>query len=641
MNKPVIICVDDEKTVLASLRDQLRRSFGKDYLIELAESGEEVLEIFSEFAETDTEIPVIISDQIMPGMKGDELLIQIHANYPKTLKILLTGQASTDAVGNAVNFANLYRYVAKPWDEIDLCLTVKEALRRYFQEQELAQKNQELQKSNQELEQFNLSLEHKIQERTAELEIAKQTAEAANRAKSTFLANMSHELRTPLNAIIGFSQLISRSPILPTELQDNINIINTSGEYLLTLINNVLDLSKIEADKITLNSNSFNLHRLLDDVENLLHLKAENKGLKFNFYCNKNAPIYVETDEIKLRQVLINLLNNAIKFTSEGSVTLRVSSILEQGNHSARIQFEIEDTGAGIAADELDSLFEAFTQTKTGREAQEGTGLGLIISRKFVQLMGGEITVKSEINKGTVFTFDIKANIVDAAKVETQQPKRHVIALEPNQPAYKILVVDDNSIGRQLLIQLLKPLGFELQEASNGQEAVEIWHKWQPHLIWMDMRMPVMDGVEAAKEIKSTIQGDSTVIIALTASALEEDKAIILSSGCDDFMRKPFQQSEIFEMLKLYLGVRYIYDEHEIKTNLMSTKTPKLTAQDLVGLPNNWLTDVHQATLEGDITLLQSLIEQIRPQDESIATALANLASQYDFEQLLTLTEIS
>ena len=644
MSKPVIVCVDDEKTVLASMRDQLRRSFGNEYLIEIADSGEEVLEIFTELTNLGTEIPVIISDQIMPGMKGDELLIKIHADYPKTLKILLTGQASIDAVAKAVNFAKLYSYVAKPWNETDLTLTVKEALRRYFQERELDKKNQEL-------EELNFSLEQKVKERTAELEIAKQKAEAANVAKSAFLANMSHELRTPLNAIIGFSQLMTRSPILPPELQENANIINSSGEYLLQLINNILDLSKIEAGKINSNKQSFNLYDLLDDLKKMFMIKAANEGLQLDFQRHPNVPKYVNTDELKLRQVLINLLGNAIKFTSEGGVALRVSSISERENphdqapaspgaKTTKIYFEVEDTGAGIAAEELNSLFEAFTQTQTGKQAQEGTGLGLIISRKFVQLMGGDITVKSQFGKGSIFAFDIQASVVNAADVESKQPKPRVIALEPNQPGYKILVVDDKSTNRQILLQLLKPLGFELQEASNGQEALEIWEKWEPHLIWMDMRMPVMDGYSATQRIKATSQGQATAIIALTASVLNEENVAFFSSGCDDFIRKPFRESEIFEAMKKHLGVRYIYDEPELKADANAPPPQNLTPKDLAVLPADWLSELHQATLEGDVTSIEILIEQIRPQHQAIATALANLASQYEFEQLLSLTQL-
>jgi len=414
------------------------------------------------------------------------------------------------------------------------------------------------------------TLEQRVADRTAQLAIAKEKAEVANFAKSTFIANMSHELRSPLNAILGFSQVMTRSQTLPPEHQDNVSIITRSGEHLLTLINQVLDLSKIEAGRTILIEKNFDLYRLLDDLEDIFHLKAEDKRLQLLFERTPDLPRYICTDEVKLRQVLINLLNNAIKFTQEGGVSVRVRSVMGNGslviengeeNSHYQLHFEVEDTGLGIALEELDSLFEAFVQTQTGKDAQEGTGLGLPISRKFVQLMGGEMSVSSEVGRGTLIKFAIQVSVVDAADIETKQPTRRVIALEPNQPRYRILIVDDKPINRQLLIKLLNPLGFELREASNGKETIEVWNSWEPHLIWMDMRMPVMDGYEATKQIKATTKGQATAIIALTASALEEERAVVLSAGCDDFLRKPFREADIFAIMNKHIGVRYIYED--------------------------------------------------------------------------------
>src|ERR671933_344656 len=313
----------------------------------------------------------------------------------------------------------------------------------------------------------NQELELRVTQRTAELAKAKEAAEVANEAKSTFLANMSHELRSPLNAILGFAQLMTRSRSLPPEQMENVGIITRSGEHLLTLINQVLDLSKIEAGRTTLNEKNFDLYRLLDDLEDMFQLKADDKHLELLIDRTPDVPRYVCTDEVKLRQVLINLLNNSLKFTSEGGVSVRVrttghdtdfehrctdnadyytdSSCVYPCNNPRRavLCFEVEDTGAGIDSEELDNLFEAFVQTKTGKESQEGTGLGLPISRKFVQLMGGEMTVSSEVGKCTTFKFDIKVDIVEASDIETKQSTRQIIALEPNQPRYRILIVDD------------------------------------------------------------------------------------------------------------------------------------------------------------------------------------------------------
>jgi signal transduction histidine kinase/CheY-like chemotaxis protein len=368
------------------------------------------------------------------------------------------------------------------------------------------------------------------------LEKAKLEAEAANRAKSQFLSKMSHELRTPLNAILGFTQVMAHDDSLTKEQKEHLGIINRSGEHLLELINEILSMAKIEAGQVTLNENCFDLYRLLDSIEDMLRLKANSKGLELIFERSLDLPQYIRTDESKLRQVLINLVENAIKFTQTGSVTLRVRGgdgspyppILPSSSAQSRITFEVEDTGPGIASDELCTLFNPFVQTQIGRQSMEGTGLGLAISRQFVRMMGGEITVSTQLGRGTIFTFDIQVDLATKADEEAIAIRRRIIGLEPNQPTYRILVVEDALENRQLLLKLLKPLGFEVREAANGQEAIALWESWSPHLIFMDILMPVIDGYEATQQIKRTPNGHNTVIIALTASAFEEQREDIL-----------------------------------------------------------------------------------------------------------------
>ncbi len=1045
-NKPVIICVDDEPIILESLKIELKKALGEEHLLETAEGGEDALELIEELLEEGCEIVAVISDYLMPNIRGDELLKQIHRISPKTIKIMLTGQADLEAVANTIKYAKLYRYISKPWQSEDLKLTVKEAVNSYFMEKQLAEQNGQLQKLNLELEtlveertaqlrlseekfakafrsspnpititrlkdgryleineafchtigysaaeildrtalelnfweskeardqllkmldekkkvlnyEFNFrtkhgelrtgllsaeiidihgetcvisviqdisdrklaeeklravatslaaaqriarlgnweydfsndtttwseelsrifgldssqspptltefrqyvhpddrqkwqttidaaiangqsySLEYRIlrpeptigadncrsqsseggfiryieargeavvnqqgkvtklfttlmditprklaeialaeseekyrhlvetsqdiiwscdaeghitfvnqavkqiygydpeemigcsfsdffapaqidrnwelqqclltreavfqyenivlgkdgrlidvntkaiarldadgniigttgtgsditERKQAEvaLQKAKEEADRANRAKSEFLSNMSHELRTPLNAILGFTQLLARDAALSADQQQYLGIISRSGEHLLVLINNILQMSQIEVGLVTVNNSTFDLHKMLKNTEEMLKLQAEKKGLQLIFDSTPDLPQYVETDESKLRQILINVVVNAIKFTAEGGVNLRIKhELLVNKNYgdillidTCCLLFEVEDTGAGISAEEMDSLFKPFAQTESGRKAQEGTGLGLPISQQFVQLMGGKMTVTSSVGRGSIFRFNVKVSLPNAVEIQAAKTARRVVGLQPGQPEYRILAVDDRLESRLLLVKMLTSLGFAVRDAENGVQAVEMWSSWEPHLIWMDMRMPVMDGYEATKRIKAHLKGQATVIIALTASAFDEERSVILSAGCDDFVAKPFREQVILEKIAKYLGVRYVYDREaspssdpvasgEVATATETADFPfMLKASFFEAMPAEWVDELYAAADAVDNERIFGLLLLIPPINADFCRAIADLVNNFRCDRIIDLIE--
>ncbi len=473
-------------------------------------------------------------------------------------------------------------------------------------------------------------------------EEARKAAESANKAKGEFLANMSHELRTPLNIILGLAQLMARNPRLSDEDRENIETMRTSGGHLLMLINNVLNMSKIEAGCMMLNERNVDLFEILDELREMFALRAEQKQLQLVFTCADGVPQYIEVDDTRLRQVLMNLINNAITFTESGNVELRIDSpeIFQPVSGQAKIlKFNLEDTGPGIAPDELPMLFNAFQQTTTGRQAQEGTGLGLTICQKFVHLLGGELTVQSTPGQGTCFAFTIPVKVSMTSDIAYPLQSLRIIGLASGQPEYRILVVDNRREHRALLVKLLAPLGIQVQEAANGQEAIAVWKTFSPHLIWMDMRMPVMDGYEAARQIKATTHGQATVIIALTASSFEEEQAIVLSTGCDDVLCKPFRETDIFTLMQKHLGVQYLYKEQEapITERQPANREEGSPREFLNNIPDTILDELRQAVRVADVEMTEHLIEQVQSYNTTAADLLTAELKQFRFDLLQTI----
>lgn len=486
--------------------------------------------------------------------------------------------------------------------------------------------------SRQQLERYSQQLQLKAQE-----------ADAANRAKSLFLANMSHELRTPLNAILGFSQLMSRDKTIAAMHQESLDIINRSGEHLLNLINDVLEMSKIEAGKIVLNNEPFDLHQLLQTIQEMFQIKAEAKGLWFEFALADNLPRYIVSDARKLRQLLINLLSNAVKFTQSGGVTLRAFTCPSDcgGKDRAKLCFEVTDTGKGIAPSELNKLFDPFVQTTSGIQSQGGTGLGLAISRQFAELMGGAIQATSILGEGSTFTFDILVDLTDSPTAEILSHSKQIKQLAPGQPNYRIAVVDDRQTNCLALARLLQSVGFAPRTATNGREAVALWQEWQPHLIWMDMRMPVMDGYEATRQIKRQSGVVKPVIIALTASVFEEQREKILDAGCDDFVAKPFTERVVFDKLTQHLGVKFIYhDESCSKIPQKLDRIEKnLKFKDLAQLSPALIAQLHQGAIAVDAEQIEESLAQIPDSQQYIARKIAKMLDEYDFDAIIDLTE--
>jgi PAS domain S-box-containing protein len=424
------------------------------------------------------------------------------------------------------------------WNDITERKRAEEALRRYGDE-----------------------LEETVQQRTAELRVARDAAEKSNKAKSAFLANMSHELRTPMNAILGFSNLMRREADITKSQKEKLDIVNSSGEHLLSLINDVLDMAKIEAGRLQLAFKPFDLPHMLRDVVNMMRLRAEEKELSLQLDLSSETPRYIKGDEGRLRQILVNLVGNAVKFTDHGGITIRPSAAEGDQVDIQQLLIEVEDSGSGIAPEDQERLFQPFVQLAESK-VQKGTGLGLAITRQFVQLMGGNVSVESTLGKGSIFRIELPVELASDIDVAAQHANTHmedVCGLAPGQPAYRILIAEDNRVNQMLLMKLMADLGLDTKVTDNGKECVEVFQEWPADLIWMDWRMPVMDGAEATRRIRTLPKGQDVRIIALTASVFNDERHVLFEAGINEFVHKPYRFHEIYDCMARHLGMKYIY----------------------------------------------------------------------------------
>lgn len=465
---------------------------------------------------------------------------------------------------------------------------------------------------------------------------AQQQAEDANRAKSTFLANMSHELRTPLNSILGFSRLMRAAPGTTTEQGENLDIIVRSGEHLLQLINNVLDISKIEAGRVELEDGNADLHHLLHEIHSELHVQAAQKNLNFRLVLAPALPRHVVVDAGKLRQVLTNLIGNAIKFTPPtGEVASRADALLSQGTDVAQLHFSVHDTGPGIAGEDQQRMFTPFVQLKASDQGQ-GTGLGLAICRQFVDLMQGRLEVRSQPGQGAEFHFTIPVRLGSTPE-GLAAPLALVTGLAPDQKQFRVLIAEDHAENRVLLRRLLEPLGFAMSDAENGQIAVERLVAWRPDLIFMDVRMPVMDGMEATRQIRRLPGAAGIPIVALTAHALEDERLQILDAGFNDFVRKPYRESEILDALRRHLGVRFIYAAPEASP--ANAERPGLNEASLATIPRPLLDELGQAVELLDSERCLKVAGQIGDLDHPLGDQLRSLIDGMNYRMLLDILD--